>query len=118
MVFASGRVDKFLKDPQGAVQGMLLDNGQEIRFSAAVGNRVTSIIYEGSLAVIEGVPGSEDFPDECFYAIRVTNLESRASATLPLPKQEGKPGMQLKSPTETASLADPEPKTHKHGSSA
>jgi hypothetical protein len=85
MVFASGRVDKFLKDPQGAVQGMLLDNGQEIRFSAAVGNRVTSIISEGSLAVIEGVPGSEDFPDDCFYAIRVTNLESRASATLPLP---------------------------------
>lgn len=117
MVFASSRVNKFLRDQEGTVQGRLLDNGQEIRFSAALGNRVASIISEGSLVPIEGVPGSKDFPDECFYAIRVTNLESRESATLPVPKQEGKPGMQLKTPTETASLANPEASIHKEVSS-
>ena len=58
MAFVLGRVSRVLRDPEGNSNGMLLDDGQEIRFSAAFGHLVSPIITEGCLV---GVKGDRNF---------------------------------------------------------
>ncbi len=86
---------------------MVLENGREIRFSQALGHLVFPIITEGSLVGIEGVPRTDDFPEGYLQAALIMNLDSKRIATLPAPKQEGKPGMRSTTPSETAASLDP-----------
>jgi len=111
MVFVSGRVSKLLRGPADEIKGMLLENGREIRFSVALGQLISPIVTKGCLVGVEGIPRSDDFPDGYLQAILIMNLDSRQTATLPAPKQEGKPGMQPKAntPTQSVSLAHPNP---------
>jgi hypothetical protein len=105
MEFVSGRVSKFLRDPDGDIKSMLLENGREIRFPPALGHLVYPIITEGSLVRIEGVPRSDDFPEGYLQAALIMNKDSKQIAILPAPNQEGKSGMRSTTPSETASLA-------------
>jgi hypothetical protein len=106
MIFVSGRVAQFLRDPDGELKGMLLENGREVRFSAALGYVVSSTIKEGSFVGIKGMTRSDSFPEGYLHATFITNLDSRQSASLPALKHKGKPGMQPNNtPVETASLA-------------
>ncbi len=108
MVFVSGRAQKLLRDSEGDLKGMVLDNGREIRFSAALGHHVAPMVKEGCLVEIEGRLESEDSPTGCVQATVVKNLDSRKYASLPAPKREGKPGMQSEAtPTDAASLEHP-----------
>lgn len=108
MSSVSGRVSGFLRDPDGEVKGILLDNGREIRFPPTLWHLVSPIINEGCLVEVEGVPRAVDFPDRHLLARRFTNLDSKQSAILPAPIAGSKPGMQSKAtPTESASLAHP-----------
>jgi hypothetical protein len=116
MRFVSGRVSRFFRDPDGKVDGMLLHTGQEIRFPASVGQLVSPIVCVGNLVGIQGQRRSDDLPEGPLHATLIMNLDSRQSVTLPAPKQEGKPGMQLMAPpSETASLAHPNSKTEPKG---
>jgi hypothetical protein len=108
MAFVLGRVSKILRDPDGNRIGMLLDDGQEIRFPAAFGRLVSPIITEGCLVGVEGDRSAHIFPAGYLQASLVMNLDSCETATLPATTQEGKPGMQFKAaPVVTASLAHP-----------
>jgi hypothetical protein len=119
MVFVSGRVSGFLRDPNGEIKGMLLDKGHEVRFPTPLGKLVSPIIKEGSLVGIEGESRCADFPEGYLQAILITNLDSGQIATLPAPKQQGKPGMWLKpSPTETASLGHSDSQSREEEKSA
>jgi hypothetical protein len=109
MVFVSGRVVEIVRDADGEIMGMRLGNGREVRFSAPLGQFILPIIKEGNLVAIEGENRYDEFPDGYLEAALITNLDSGQSATLPAPKQQGKPGMWLKpSPTEAASLDHPD----------
>ena len=106
MAFVLGRVAKLLRDPDGEIKGMVLDDGHEIRFPAALGHLVAAIIQEACLVGIEGERRSDGLPEGYLKATLIMNLDTSESASLPTPKQECKPGMQFKAtPTETASLA-------------
>ena len=108
MICVTGRISEFLRDMNGEIRGMLLDDGREIRFSVALGHLGSPIIKEGSLVGIEGDHRCDEFPEGYLQAILIKNLDSGKSATLPAPIPQGKPGMWLKtSPTETASLDHP-----------
>src|SRR5579859_1128102 len=106
MVFVSGWTRELLRDREGELSGILLDNGLEIQFPAALGHRAAKVIKEGCLVEVEGRLEREEF--SLGYVLQATvikNLDSKESATLPAPKEEGKPGMQLTTPIATASLA-------------
>jgi hypothetical protein len=116
MHFVSGRLSKFNRDPDGKVNGMLLDTGQEIRLPPSVGHLVSPIVCVGNLVGIQGQRRSDDCPEGSLHATLIMNLDSRQSVTLPTPEQVGKPGMQLTAPpSETASLAHPNSKTQRKG---
>ncbi len=108
MAFVLGRVSRVLRNPDGNSNGMLLDDGQEIRFSAAFGHLVSSIITEGCLVGVKGDRSFEISPEGSLNAAQIINLDSSETATLPATEQEGKPGMQFKAtPIVTTSLAHP-----------
>jgi hypothetical protein len=108
MAFVLGRVSKILRDPDGNSNGMLLDDGQEIRFSAAFGHLVSPIITEGCLVGVKGDRSFEISPEGSLTATQIINLDSSETVTLPATTQEGKPGMQFKAtPIVTTSLAHP-----------
>ncbi|HEV2101408.1 MAG TPA: hypothetical protein VGR58_01400 [Candidatus Acidoferrum sp.] len=106
MVFVSGWTRELLRDRKGELSGILLDNGLEIQFPAALGRRAKEVINEGCRVEVEGSLEREEFSlGYVLQATVVKNLDSKQSATLPAPKQEGKPRMQLSTPIATASLA-------------
>ena len=106
MVFVSGWAREVLRNREGELSGILLDNGLEIQFPSALGHRAEEVINEGCRVEVEGRLEREEF--SLGYVLQATvikNLDSKVSATLPAPKEEGKPGMQLTTPIATASLA-------------
>jgi hypothetical protein len=108
MAFVLGRVSRVLRDPDGNSNGMLLDDGQEIRFPATFGHLVSPIITEGCLVGVKGDRSFEISPEGNLTASQIINLDSSETATLPATEQEGKPGMQFKAtPIVTTSLAHP-----------
>ena len=110
MAFVLGRVSRVLRDPDGNSNGILLDDGQEIRFSAAFGHLVSPIITEGCLVGVKGDRGFEISPEGNLTATQIINLDSSEIVTLPTTEQEGKPGMQFKATPiaiVTTSLAHP-----------
>jgi hypothetical protein len=108
MVFVSGRVTNLLRDPDGELKGLLLQDGREVRFTTALGHLVSPIVIEGCSVGIEGFSRSDDFPEGYLFATLIINLDSQQSATLPAPKRRGKPGMQPdNTPVEAASLESP-----------
>ncbi len=106
LIFVSGRVANLLWDLDGELEGLVLQDGHEIRFPAALGPLVSPIVSEGCSVRVEGVSLLDDFLDGYLFATLITNLDSRQSATLPAPKRVGKPGMQTSnSPVDCASPA-------------
>jgi hypothetical protein len=106
MMFVCGCVAQFIRDPDGELKGLLLDDGRKVRFPEELRDCVSPIVTEGCSVVIEGVARTDDIPDGYFLATRVTNVDSRQSASLPALKHKGKPGMQLtNTPVDSASLA-------------
>jgi len=107
MLSLSGRVSKFLQDTGGDVEGLVLDGGEEVRFTVEWGRLVTSIVTLGARVGIEATPRSANFTDGYLQATQITNIDSKRTATLPAATSRGKPGMLLATPTTTASLAYP-----------
>ncbi len=108
MIFVSGRVAKLIRDPDGLLKGMFLQDGWQVRFAEGRGDLVSAMITEGCAVAIEGVSRSNDLPEEYIQATLITNLDSKQSAALPTLTHKDKPGMQLSNtPVEPASLAPP-----------
>ncbi len=108
MLSLSGRVSRFLQDTDGYVEGLVLDGGEEVRFTVDWGRLVTSIVTLGARVGIEATPPSANSPYGYLQATQITNIDSKRTATLPAATSRGKPGMlSLATPTTTASLAYP-----------
>ncbi len=105
MNFVSGRVWEFLRDANGGIEGILLDNGKKIRFSATLWRAISPVVNEGCLVEAEGVPSADGFAEGSLLASRITKLESKQGANLPTPVAGSNPGMPPRpTPTESASL--------------
>jgi len=106
MMCISGRIAKLLRNADGQVNRLLLDDGWEVRFPEELGEQLAGTISEGSAIAIEGIPQSDHFTEGYIYATLITDTATGQSAILPALKRKGKPGMQTRiTPAETASLA-------------
>jgi hypothetical protein len=95
MAFVTGQVANLIRDPNGELKGLLLKDGREVDFTAALGHLVSRIVSEACSVGVEGIARVDDSPERYIFATLVTNLDSHQTATLPTPKHKGKPGMQL-----------------------
>ncbi len=112
-----GKVTEFLRDAVGRVNGFALGSGQEVRSSAAQLELIAAIILPGSRIEIKGDLQTGTNQDSVLSAVRITNLDSNQTTSLPAPVCLGKPGMLLgATPTSTASLDPPNPR-HGEGES-
>jgi hypothetical protein len=118
MMFVSGRVTKLKRNHNGQLRGLQLQNGWDIRFTEELGELASSLVTEGSAMGIEGLLRCDELLGTYLQASKITNLDSRQSATLPALKHKGKPGMQLdNTPVNTASLAPTETREGLSGAS-
>jgi hypothetical protein len=106
VVIVSGQIAKLIRDDDGGLKGIVLNNGLEIRLHTDLRPLVSPIVSARCSVRVEGLAFSTNFPEGYLDANRVTNLDSHQSAALPALKHKGKPGMQLNNtPVEPASLA-------------
>jgi hypothetical protein len=108
MQSVDGKVSKFLYDASGILNGFVLGRGQEIRFWISQANVgvVTDTVTIGSRVEVQGDLRRNVAGEEYLLAARVTNLDSRQSASLPALECLGKPGMLSDgAPHKVASLA-------------
>jgi hypothetical protein len=102
-----GRIAEFLDDGMGNIGGLLLDDGQKIRFGTGHANLVTAIVTIGSQVRIEGDLHSDNPDQQYLFGTLITNLDSKRFASLPARVCSGKPGMLTGAPKVAASLAHP-----------
>jgi len=101
-----GKVIKFLRDAAGRVNGFVLDGGEEIRASADQIDLVAAIVTLNSRIQISGDLQNGSNEQQFLTAAQVTNMDSKQSASLPVPVRLGKPRMLFDTtPSTTASLA-------------
>lgn len=53
----NGRVEHYLLNPRGAVDGLLLDNGLQVKFPPHLGDSVSRVVERGDRVRVTGVPG-------------------------------------------------------------
>jgi hypothetical protein len=103
-----GKVSGFLRDALGRVNGFTLEEGREVRSSATQLDLVAAIVTPGSRIEIRGDLRFSTHQQSVLSSVRITNLDSKQSTSLPAPVCLGKPGMLLHDiPSTTASLAPP-----------
>ncbi len=112
-----GEVKEFLRDAVGRLNGLVLEDGQEVRCSPEQLELLAAIVVPGSRIEIRGEVRFSAHEQKVLSALQVTNLDSRETTSLPAPVCLGKPGMLLHAtPTTTASLAPPRAKRSEMGS--
>jgi hypothetical protein len=89
----SGQVERFLQDPQGDWDGLVLDDGQLVHFPGKQGHLVTLIIWVGSHIGIKGFPCSGIAGQDYWEATLITNFDSKRSLTFLAPQSQVQPGM-------------------------
>jgi hypothetical protein len=53
--YVTSGVERFLLDPAGAAQGMLLTNGMQVHFAPHLGTRILAVIRPGNRVTVYGV---------------------------------------------------------------
>jgi len=103
-----GKVSGFLRDALGHVNGFVLEEAREVRSSATQLDLVAALVTPGSRIEIRGDLRFSAHQQSILSSVRITNLDSNQSTSLPAPVCLGKPGMLLHAtPTTTASLPPP-----------
>jgi hypothetical protein len=103
-----GRVSELLRDALGRINGFGLEGGREVRSSVTQLEQLAAIVTPGSRIEIRGDLRFSTYQQTILSAVRITNLDSNQSISLPAPVWLGKPGMLFDAaPTTTASLAPP-----------
>jgi hypothetical protein len=111
-----GKISELLRDPLGHINGFALEGGREVRSSSAQMDQITAMVTPGSRIEIRGDLRFSTYQQSILSAVRITNLDSNQTASLPAPVCLGKPGMLLHAtPTTTASLAPPNAVSGKDG---
>jgi hypothetical protein len=108
MQFIQGKVSELLRDALGRINGFALEGGIEVRSSKTQLDQIVAIVTPGSRIEIRGDLRFSTYRQSILSAVRITNLDSNQTTSLPAPVCLGKPGMLLHAtPTTTASLAPP-----------
>jgi hypothetical protein len=103
-----GKISELLRDALGRINGFSLEGGREVRSSAIQLDQIAAIVTPGSRIEIRGDLRFSTYQQSILSAVRITNLDSNQTTSLPAPVCLGKPGMLLRAtPTTTASLAPP-----------
>lgn len=111
-----GKFSGFLRDALGRINGFSLEGGREVRASATQLDQIAAIVTPGSRIEITGDLRFSTYEQSILSAVRITNLDSNQTTSLPAPVCLGKPGMLMEAtPTTTASLAPPNPANGKVG---
>jgi hypothetical protein len=101
-----GNVVEILRDPTGRANGLVLDSGEEISFSAdQLGHVAEVATLNASIQIMFDLQnGSKE--QRVLTATQITNLDSKQTASLQAPVCLRKPGMSAEAtPTTPASLA-------------
>lgn len=116
MQYVSGRVSKFLLEPNQSVCGLILDSGCEVYFLEEYRTIVNEIVRIGSRVKVQGLLVPDGCNEGYLAATRITNLESGQSISMEFPNPQSAPGMHVRTtPASTASLAHPEMNQEKGG---
>jgi hypothetical protein len=112
----SGQIERFIEDPRGAMQGLVLDGGQVVRFPAEKAPCVARIVCVGSHVGIEGILHSDGSAEEYWEPFLIVNFDSKRSVTFLAPNSQARPGvLPHNHPHPEASLvhpATPNPASH------
>jgi hypothetical protein len=102
------KISELLRDALGRINGFALEGGMEVRSSVTQLDQVVAIVTPGSRIEIRGELRFSTYRQSILSAVRITNLDSNQTTSLPAPVCLSKPGMLLHAtPTTTASLAPP-----------
>jgi hypothetical protein len=87
MPMVSGRIAKFLDDPQSDFHALILEDGQAIHFPSHCADSVFSLVQLGSHIRVEGVflPASDDSSDGYWEPALITNFDSHRSLSFSAP---------------------------------
>jgi len=104
----SGEVKEFRRDALGRLNGLVLEDGQEVLCSPEQLELLGTFIIPGSRIEIRGEVRFSALHQMVLSAVQVINLNSKETKSLPAPVCLGKPVMLSSAPpTSTASLAPP-----------
>lgn len=104
-----GEVKEFRRDAVGRLNGLVLEDGQEVLCSPEQLELLATIFIPGSWIEIKGDVRFSDHEQMVLSGVQVTDLNSKQTKSLPAPVCVGKAGMlSHASPTSTASLALPD----------
>src|SRR5690242_13122862 len=104
-----GEVKEFRRDAVGRLNGLVLEDGQEVLCSQEQLELRATIFIPGSWIEIKGDVRFSDHEQMVLSGVQVTDLNSKQTKSLPAPVCVGKAGMlSHASPTSTASLALPD----------
>jgi hypothetical protein len=103
-----GKISELLRDALGRINGFALEGGMEVRSSATQLDQIVAIVTRGSRIEIRGELRFSTYRQSILSGVRIINLDSNQTTSLPAPVCLGKPGMLLHvTPTTMASLAPP-----------
>jgi hypothetical protein len=72
-----GTVDRYLLNPEGIVDGLLLEDGLQVKFPPHMGERVTQVVEPGNRITVNGVPGVPVEWGQEVRAYQITNAETQ-----------------------------------------
>jgi hypothetical protein len=103
----SGQIERFIEDPRGAINGLVLDGGQVVRFPVEKAPGIARIVCVGSHVGIEGIFHSDGSAKEYWEPFLIMNFDSKRSVTFLAPNSQARPGMLPHHPQPEASLVHP-----------
>ena len=114
MQYVSGRVSKFLLEPNQSVCGLILEGGCEVYFLEEYRTLVHEIVRVGSRVRVQGLLVPDGGSEGYLAATRITNLESGQTISMEFPDPQSTPGTRVRAtPATAASLAHPDEKQEK-----
>jgi hypothetical protein len=89
----SGQIERFIEDPRGVINGLVLDGGQVVRFPSEKAPGVARIVCVGSHVGIEGILHSDGSAEEYWEPFLIMNFDSKRSVTFLAPNSQARPGV-------------------------
>jgi hypothetical protein len=73
----NGTVEHYLLNPEGIDDGLLLENGLQVKFPPHMGERLTEVIQPGDRITVSGVPGAPAEWGQEIRAYQITNADTQ-----------------------------------------
>ena len=87
----SGRVGRFLVNPAGSVDGLVMESGEQVKLPPHVGYLVVNALQEGGLIAVSG-PGVRTSLGTALHASQITLPSGEVLTGIDRPEKKGKKG--------------------------